>query len=250
MQLNIESPENSFRKLDFSVLKLVNKAPDFILNLSTNTLEGSQNAFLDINGKIVAFAFQKIVGDSVYLLVRKPYDLALENHLQKYLLIGPTKLERIETKVYHIFCDERLGEFTISLPLGYLSWGLNEERLQSFSQINDDDYLLIRIASKIPFQGIEYENPMMLEINQDEALSQNKGCYLGQEIIARVLSRGKIPRSLQRFAFKEKPRQIISNSEKAGEIKSMTFSPRHNLWVVFAMIDKDLERIDGGEILD
>ena len=250
MKLNINIPDKRYYKTDFAVLRLDNEAPEFISNLSTNTADASQNTFLDINGKIVAFTFQKVSGDRVYLLVRKPFDNVLEKHLSKYLRIGPTKLERIDTDVYHIFSKDAPCDQEIHLSAGYLCWEMEKKKLDKFSQMSDEEYLLIRIAHKIPLQGIEFENPMLLEINQDEALAQNKGCYLGQEIIARVLSRGKAPRVLRRLAFKFEPRQISSNSKKAGEIKSMVYSKSHNLWAVFAMVNKGIDYIDGGEFLD
>ncbi|MFY9855198.1 MAG: folate-binding protein [Terracidiphilus sp.] len=55
-----------------------------------------------------------------------------------------------------------------------------------------------RIAEGIPFYGIDIaEKDLAQETSQMRALSFNKGCYLGQEIVERIRSRGSVHRHLR-----------------------------------------------------
>ena len=55
-----------------------------------------------------------------------------------------------------------------------------------------------RIAEGIPAYGIDIaERDLPQETSQMRALSFNKGCYLGQEIVERIRSRGSVHRHLR-----------------------------------------------------
>ena len=61
----------------------------------------------------------------------------------------------------------------------------------------DETYELLRLKAGQPAAGHELtENYIPLEANLWPAVSFNKGCYIGQEIIARMESRGKLARRL------------------------------------------------------
>jgi aminomethyltransferase len=58
-------------------------------------------------------------------------------------------------------------------------------------------FQMLRLAEGQPYAGRELTNAYIpLEANLWEAVSSAKGCYLGQEIIARMESRGKLARRL------------------------------------------------------
>jgi folate-binding protein YgfZ len=55
-----------------------------------------------------------------------------------------------------------------------------------------------RIAEGIPLYGVDMvERDLPQETSQMRALHFNKGCYLGQEIVERIRSRGKVHRHLR-----------------------------------------------------
>jgi folate-binding protein YgfZ len=57
-----------------------------------------------------------------------------------------------------------------------------------------------RIAEGIPVYGIDIaERDLPQETSQTRALSFNKGCYLGQEIVERIRSRGSVHRHLRQL---------------------------------------------------
>lgn len=61
----------------------------------------------------------------------------------------------------------------------------------------EDAFQLLRLQAGMPYTGHELtEDYIPLEANLWDAVSFNKGCYIGQEIIARMESRGKLARRL------------------------------------------------------
>ena len=55
---------------------------------------------------------------------------------------------------------------------------------------------MFRLKHGIPVHGADYDREMLLNLNDLSYVSFEKGCFLGQEIIARVHHRGKPPKKL------------------------------------------------------
>jgi aminomethyltransferase len=85
-----------------------------------------------------------------------------------------------------------------------------------------------RIVSGIPRYGVDIrERDLPQETEQARALNFNKGCYVGQEIVERIRSRGNVHRKFTGFVLEEAtsvaPGSKISAGEKeVGEITSVT----------------------------
>ena len=61
---------------------------------------------------------------------------------------------------------------------------------------------ILRIEAGIPRWGTELDSSvLLLEADLDDAVSFGKGCYIGQEIVARIHARGHTNRSLRAFLF-------------------------------------------------
>ena len=59
---------------------------------------------------------------------------------------------------------------------------------------------LLRIAAGIPRYGVDIrERDLPQETEQDRALNFSKGCYVGQEIVERIRSRGQVRRKFTGF---------------------------------------------------
>jgi folate-binding protein YgfZ len=88
-----------------------------------------------------------------------------------------------------------------------------------------------RIAEAIPAYGIEIvERDLAQETSQMRALSFNKGCYLGQEIVERIRSRGSVHRHLRPLElFGPLPpagaELTWNDGAVAGEIRSAALLP-------------------------
>jgi folate-binding protein YgfZ len=99
--------------------------------------------------------------------------------------------------------------------------------------IGDDTYNLLRIEAGIPLAPNELNqkhNP--LETTLVQAISWTKGCYIGQEVIARLDTYDKVQRHLMGIEIEKDSQDftvpiVITNSEgeHIGDITSIAFSP-------------------------
>jgi folate-binding protein YgfZ len=84
-----------------------------------------------------------------------------------------------------------------------------------------------RIAAGIPLYGVDIrERDLPQETEQTRALNFNKGCYVGQEIVERIRSRGNVHRKFTGFlaegaASVAAGAKIVSGEKDVGEITSV-----------------------------
>jgi aminomethyltransferase len=89
---------------------------------------------------------------------------------------------------------------------------------------------LLRIASGIPRYGEDIrERDLPQETEQQRALHFSKGCYIGQEIVERIRSRGNVHRKFTGFvidgALPAPGSKIQTDGKDAGEITSAASLP-------------------------
>jgi folate-binding protein YgfZ len=89
---------------------------------------------------------------------------------------------------------------------------------------------LFRISRGIPRFGVDIrERDLPQETGQTRALNFTKGCYLGQEIVERIRSRGAVHRMFGAFAVEgalpEAGAKIVTSGKEVGEITSSAILP-------------------------
>ena len=83
---------------------------------------------------------------------------------------------------------------------------LNEGRLHGIREMNADGYEALRISAGIPVHGPELgEEVNPLEAGLWHAVSFTKGCYVGQEVVARLNTYEKVKRYLTMLSLEEGP---------------------------------------------
>jgi aminomethyltransferase len=99
--------------------------------------------------------------------------------------------------------------------------------------IGDDEWEILRVEAGRPKWGAELdEDRLILEANLDDAVSLTKGCYLGQEVVARATARGHINRMLKGLRLDGEgtaPRGAKLSApgrDDAGHVTSSVISPR------------------------
>lgn len=90
-----------------------------------------------------------------------------------------------------------------------------------------------RIVTGVPRYGVDIrERDLPQETEQADALNFTKGCYIGQEIVERIRSRGSVHRTLRRFSFAGQPPlpgvKLQADGKEVGEITSVTRLPEVN----------------------
>jgi folate-binding protein YgfZ len=96
--------------------------------------------------------------------------------------------------------------------------------------VGADALELRRISFGIPRYGVDIrERDLPQETGQARALSFTKGCYLGQEIVERIRSRGAVHRQFMAFAVEgtlpEPGTKILAEEKEVGEITSSAILP-------------------------
>lgn len=110
------------------------------------------------------------------------------------------------------------------------------ERLQGaldrsgFTQLSAEAHEVLRVESGLPGSVELSEDYTPLEVNLFDAISDAKGCYTGQEIIARQITYDKITRRLIGLSVKEPVEvgwRVEADRRTVGEVTSSVESPRH-----------------------
>lgn len=104
----------------------------------------------------------------------------------------------------------------------------------------------LRIEAGLPRSGVDMdENNVVLETGLDEAVSYTKGCYIGQEIIARIHWRGHVAKRLAGLSFEDEVKASRDakvrtvDGKEIGRLTSVAFSPSLNKAIALAYIKYD-----------
>ncbi|HSK70256.1 MAG TPA: aminomethyltransferase family protein [Pyrinomonadaceae bacterium] len=126
-------------------------------------------------------------------------------------------------------------------------------------EIGDDLFEVLRIEAGTPRYGADMdETTVVLETGLDEAVNFQKGCYIGQEIIARIHFRGHVAKKLTGLTLEDLSESVtdgfssfeltdgLKNAElkslegkNAGRITSATFSPSLGKLIALAYVRYD-----------
>lgn len=107
---------------------------------------------------------------------------------------------------------------------------------------------VLRVEAGVPRYGVDSSdaNVVLEVVDEDESVSYTKGCYTGQEIIARIHWRGHVAKRLAGIIFArdaEPPADSVVRScaegREVGRITSTVFSPRLRRQVALAVIRYD-----------
>jgi aminomethyltransferase len=97
-------------------------------------------------------------------------------------------------------------------------------------------YNALRIRSGVPGVGREVsEDFIPLEVGLWDEVSFSKGCYTGQEIIARMESRGKLAKTLVRLALDapvNAPAALMADGKAAGTLTSSVLAPDGRIYAL------------------
>ena len=253
----------------------------FLHAMSTNDIArlpgGSQlyAFFLNAQGRILADAWIYNRGDSFWLDTEPETSVRLQEHLDKYIIADDVTLENLTDSWAAIGIEgPESPVFLQSLDLGALpaeafvvpvaSTGEHGGRVflpneakpilleklaaASLPQATAEEARVVRMENKRPRYGEEItERYLVQETDQLQAMHFNKGCYLGQEIVERVRSRGQVHRFLKpiRIEGRQAPAagtKIAVNGKDSGEVVSAVWSPALGSVIGFAYLRGDALR--------
>ena len=243
--------------------------------------EGSYSFFLNVQGQIQTDSRIYVFEDHLLLDCEPERGQGLLQHLEKFIIMDDVTLEDVAPRSTtiaiegpraesiarevvgeklpeaaphsHSTCgDVRLLRSSISGQPGF--WILVEpaqkaELIASLQAAGapaatEEDYRVVRVENRLPRCGSDFDNHLPQETQQLHALSFTKGCYLGQEIVERVRSRGKVNRllvglELEGDTVPTEGSPIIVEDKEVGRLTSPAFSPRLNCVVGFAVLRRE-----------
>jgi len=113
--------------------------------------------------------------------------------------------------------------------------------------VGQDASEMARIENAIPRFGVDMdESNLAPEALGEGAISYAKGCYIGQEVIARIRTYGQVARALRLIRLPSELQSLPARGEKlfkdgreAGYITSSAFSPKHGSMVALGYVRKE-----------
>lgn len=162
----------------------------------------------------------------------------------KYFQIQNSKFDIQNSEFISFESSSGIGVF---VPKDSAEGFIGKLKEQNAVEISDELYEILRIENGIPLYGVDMDDATIVpEIGLPEAISYNKGCYIGQEIIARIHFRGHIAKQLTGLIFEDDDSKIQPNDElksledkNAGRVMSVTFSPKFGKTIALAFVRYD-----------
>jgi tRNA-modifying protein YgfZ len=212
-------------------------------------------AGLTPKGKLLFVARVLGLEDRIRLIVPDSLRQLVLEHLRKYAVFTKVAIEERTPDFVHVgvsgpegtrlalpdWVDRLAPERGFSAEL--LVAGQRREELETLlralgsSGISDETAEVLRVEAGRPRFGADMDSTNLPdEVGMDDAVSTTKGCYVGQEVVARLRTYGRVNRRLVSFRFPEGPiaagdplrlpdEEKPSNVE-AGRVTSSVHSPR------------------------
>jgi folate-binding protein YgfZ len=221
---------------------------DFLHRLTTNVLPQTEsplvhNFFLSVNARIQAEFWVSAQPDFLALLTPKAQVDNLEECIDRYHFGEKLKVERTSGSLFVVsHPNETVAEqfdLVLSPDPRYgedCCWCYTEEPeevtafLSQYGQpMTETEAELRRVKLGRPRYMVDYDDEsLFVEVAQKGDFSETKGCYPGQEIVARVLHRGRLNRHLRGFKSAQAipPDWVVKVDGKAvAEVKSTVPTP-------------------------
>lgn len=241
------------RRNDRTVIRMFGRDPlKMIQGLATNDIAGAPEnrsvytAFLTPKGKMV--------GDA--RVVRRPDGeiwieadvTAAENIATNFRKFIPPLFGKFE------FTDYAVVHGDADAPLAVLDNPFQTDQpdyivsADAATDAAEPDLELARIEAGEPKWGFELtEDVIPLEAGlRDVAISQNKGCYTGQEVIIRILHRGHVNRHLRGILtgspdVPDRGAELMRDGKAVGKITSAIYSPRLGQAIALGYVRREVE---------
>ncbi|MEO6590266.1 MAG: glycine cleavage T C-terminal barrel domain-containing protein [Pyrinomonadaceae bacterium] len=243
------------------------EAVQFLNGLITNDVAklqvGAQMsaAFPNVQGRLLAFVRVFRTGDKFLFETEDATRDKIFQNLFRFTFAGDFFVEDLSEKFDYaeihnlkfeiensekIVFDSKFGK-DFFIPKASADEFLNELKAQNAVEISDALYEVLRIENGVPIYGIDVnETNVVLESGLDEAVNFNKGCYIGQEIIARIHFRGHVAKQLTGLVFEDENINLNHGDEiksledkNAGKITSAAFSPKLGKKVALGLVRYD-----------
>jgi folate-binding protein YgfZ len=255
------------------------EAVQFLDGLVTNSVKGLEDggqmlaAFPDAKGRLISVVRVLRQGDRFLFETEAVTREAVHQNLFRFTFAGDFFVEDLSDSflyfeifgpkedVYHPDAGNRFaGGICLELPYG-AGYFMPSELAGDFHDfltmkewndcqvIDDELYEVLRIEAGIPKYGIDMdETTVVPELGLEGLVSYNKGCYIGQEIIARIHFRGHVAKRLTGLVsdppavaggLTPNAELMTADGKPAGKITSVIYSPQLEKTIALAYVRYD-----------
>lgn len=216
-----------------TVLKTIERftlAGDFRVNDITN-----QTVMLSVQGAKAASAIDSVLGEAA--AVSAPNTAQQISWQQSGTQTDVTVIQASHT---------RAAEFDLIVENDQAARLWTALQRAGARPVGYDALEVLRIEAGVPRYGVDMDDTnVVTETNLDDAVSYTKGCYIGQEIIARIKYRGHVAKKLSGVILEGDsavaPGAVISSvdGKEIGRITSVTNSPKLQRTIALAYLKYD-----------
>lgn len=176
----------------------------FLDGLSTNKVDQSCSTVLTTtNAKIIDVIDVIEVGENLAVVGYGPYKDEVLNHLQPRILQQNVTIRDISS-INNVYLSTEQYEQADGLTIArsYLGWIIvTSTKNQLPATISESEFTDYRIQHMIPYQGHEITSEVHpFNCGLEHLVHEAKGCYIGQEILTRMKSRGRMGKQLVRVS--------------------------------------------------
>lgn len=199
----------------------------------------------DLKGRIAGDIFIRATVDALWIDAEPDLREALGMRLERYIVADDVELTDVtdDFQLWHEFGPKAVGELASNrfAEEGVDHWIPAGESFQPNAAIlSAEDAETWRIVKKVP----RWPNELNTETFPPEAglearaMDFQKGCYIGQEVLSRIKTTGKMPRQLISLEC-EAAVQIGDElwlDKAVGKVTSVTIHPVTNRLIALAMV--------------
>jgi folate-binding protein YgfZ len=243
----------------------------FLHNMGTNDIrkleagDSCEAFFTDVKGKIVAHTLIIARQEELVLLTVPNQAEQIISHLDRYVIREDVQLRDefeqntwvaiIGPDAHEVYSNSEAAKLIVQpniagtqgilvcCPTIAVEKLANSLQSSSAKPLSEPVWTALRVESGLPLFGVDFEGSNLpQEVNRNkQAISFTKGCYLGQETIARIDALGHVNKQLisLQFAGEQIPAigsPLTDDGKEVGSITSASWSPREKAPLALAMV--------------
>jgi len=250
--------------------------------------QGNYNFLLDAQGHILADAWLYLLRNSILLDLEPDASARALDHLNRHIIADDVEVTDVTSSLAAIALEgpgaERISGVDLSTHPGstieidnrivarvsatgqpgfrfFVDAARKAEVLEELERAGakpatPEDTRIVRVENGVPRYGEDFDaTSLAQETQQLHAVSFQKGCYLGQEIVERIRARGQVHKLLVRVAVdgKEPPPEgtpIRADGHEIGKLTSPVYSPLRGQCLGFSILRREFASPGTGVTVD
>jgi folate-binding protein YgfZ len=221
--------------------------------------------FTNVKGRTIGYGLVACRETELVFIAVPGQGPSLVEHLDRYVIREDVQLRDTTAERSYVLLSDasvQIGD----VPVRWIRWDLIGRPSSGLVEVASADlararqaieergatpcdmaaFETLRIEAGTPLFGIDFNDTNLpQELGRDDrAISFTKGCYLGQETVARIDALGHVNQQLAgvRFSGTDVPQAgaaLVRAGASAGHVTSGTFSPRLGAPLALAMVKRD-----------